>query len=131
MSIAGGFGVRTQRGMTARAERGHGLKPGRDSSTEPTKPKASRLLDQWPEIWALMKPRRGLLAIGMALMAINRVSGLVLPYSTKFLVDNVMIHQQTRLLIPLVTGVLFATLLQGVTSYTLTQTLSKSAQRMI
>jgi ABC-type multidrug transport system fused ATPase/permease subunit len=131
MGMMGGFGgMRTQRGMAARAERGHHVKPGRDAA-EPAKAKASRLLDQWPEIWALMKPRRGLLAVGMALMAINRVSGLVLPYSTKFLVDNVMIHHQTRLLIPLVGGVLLATLLQGVTSYTLTQTLSKSAQRMI
>ena len=42
-----------------------------------------------------------------------------------------MIHQQTRLLMPLVAAVLLATLLQGVTSYTLTQTLSKAAQRMI
>jgi len=122
--------MRTQRGMAARAERGHHVKPGRDAA-EPAKAKAPRLLDQWPEIWALMKPRRRLLAIGMVLMAINRVSGLVLPYSTKFLVDNVMIHHQTRLLIPLVGAVLLATLLQGVTSYTLTQTLSKSAQRMI
>ena len=122
--------MRTQHGMAARAERGHGVKPGRDAA-EPAKAKVSRLLDQWPEVWALMKPRRGLLAVGLILVAINRVSGLVLPYSTKFLVDNVMIHRQTRLLIPLVAGVLFATLLQGVTSYTLTQTLSKSAQRMI
>ena len=67
----------------------------------------------------------------MLLMAINRVSGLALPFTTKYLVDNVMIHHQTRLLMPLVGGVLLATLLQGVTSYTLTQTLSKAAQRMI
>jgi len=69
--------------------------------------------------------------MGMVLMAINRVSGLALPFTTKYLVDNVMIHHQTRLLMPLVGGVLLATLLQGVTSYTLTQTLSKAAQRMI
>ena len=82
-------------------------------------------LDQLPEIWALMRPRRGLLAVGMVLMAINRVSGLALPFTTKYLVDNVMIHHQTRLLMPLVGGVLLATLLQGVTSYTLTQTFRK------
>jgi subfamily B ATP-binding cassette protein MsbA len=78
-----------------------------------------------------MRPRRGLLAIGLVLMAINRVSGLALPYTTRFLYDNVLTHHQTQLLMPLVGGVLLATLLQGVTSYTLTQTLSKSAQRMI
>jgi len=89
------------------------------------------MLDQLPEVWALLRPRRGLIGLGMVLMAINRVSGLALPYSTKYLIDNVMIHRQTQLLLPLVGGVLLATLLQGVTSYTLTQTLSKAAQRMI
>jgi ABC-type multidrug transport system fused ATPase/permease subunit len=64
-------------------------------------------------------------------MAINRISGLALPYSTKFLVDNVMIHHQSQYLMPLVGAVLLATLLQGVTSYTLTQTLSIAAQKMI
>jgi ABC-type multidrug transport system fused ATPase/permease subunit len=121
----------SQRGMAARAERGHGSRHGREAAFDPAKTKASRFVDQLPEVWALMRPRRGLLAVGLVLMAINRVSGLVLPYTTRYLVDNVMIHRQTRLLMPLVGGVLLATLLQGVTSYTLTQTLSKAAQRMI
>jgi ABC-type multidrug transport system fused ATPase/permease subunit len=121
----------SQRGMGARAERGHSARSGRDTATDPGKKKASRLLDQLPEVWALIRPRRALLGIGLVLMAINRVSGLALPYSTKYLIDNVMIHRQTKLLLPLVGGVLLATLLQGVTSYALTQTLSKAAQRMI
>ena len=122
----------SQRGMSSRAERGSGSgKHAREDAIDPSKKKLSRVWDQLPEIWALMRPRRGLLAIGMVLMAVNRVSGLALPYTTKYLVDNVMIHHQTRLLMPLVGGVLLATMLQGVTSYTLTQTLSKAAQRMI
>src|SRR5579864_3457913 len=132
MRMAGGFGgMGSQRGMASRAERGHGARQGREDAADASKKKTARVMDQLPEIWALMRPRRGLLAIGLVLMAINRVSGLALPYTTKFLVDNVMIHHQTRLLMPLVGGVLLATLLQGVTSYTLTQTLSKAAQRMI
>ena len=121
----------SQRGMAARAERGHSSKPGRETSADGGKKKALRLLDQLPQVWALVRPRRGLLAAGLLLMAINRVSGLALPYTTKYLIDNVMIHRQMNLLLPLVGGVLLATLLQGVTSYTLTQTLSKAAQRMI
>src|SRR5579863_916301 len=106
MRMAGGFGgMGSQRGMGARAERGHGAASSRESSPKQSKPKAS-LLDQLPEVWALMRPRRGLLAIGLVLMAVNRVSGLALPYTTKYLVDNVMIHHQTRLLMPLVGGVL-------------------------
>ena len=132
MSMGHGFGrMGAQRGMSSRAERGHGSRQGRSEAGDSSKKKKVRVLDQLPEIWALMRPRRGLLAIGLVLMTINRVSGLALPYTTRFLYDNVLTHHQTRLLLPLVGGVLLATLLQGVTSYTLTQTLSKSAQRMI
>jgi ABC-type multidrug transport system fused ATPase/permease subunit len=84
-----------------------------------------------PDVWALMKPRRGLLILGFMLMAINRVSGLVLPASTKYFVDNVVLHRQVHLLTPLALGVLAATILQGLTSFSLTQLLSKSAQKMI
>jgi ABC-type multidrug transport system fused ATPase/permease subunit len=84
-----------------------------------------------PEIWALLHPRRGVLLLGLALVAINRVSGLVLPGSSKYLFDNVIDKHQVHLLLPIVLAVLGATLLQGITSFTLTQLLSKSAQRMI
>src|SRR5713101_2868206 len=84
-----------------------------------------------PDVIALIKPRRGLLALGFVLMAVNRVAGLVLPASTKYLIDNVIGKRQIQLLTPLVLGVLGATLIQGLTSFTLTQLLSKSAQKMI
>ncbi len=79
----------------------------------------------------MIRPRRGLLLGGMLLMAINRVSGLVLPFSTKYLIDDVIGKKQFELLTPLVGAVALATLVQGVTSFTLTQLLSKSAQRLI
>jgi ABC-type multidrug transport system fused ATPase/permease subunit len=84
-----------------------------------------------PDVWALIKPRRSLLAAGFVLMAVNRVSGLVLPASTKYFVDNVISKKQVWLLTPIVLSVLGATIVQGLTSFTLTQVLSKSAQRMI
>ncbi|HYM79499.1 MAG TPA: ABC transporter ATP-binding protein [Candidatus Dormibacteraeota bacterium] len=78
-----------------------------------------------------MRPRRGLLALGFVLMVINKVAGFVLPYSSRYLIDNVVTKNQTSLLRPLVLSVLFATLVQGVTSFSLTQLLSKAAQRLI
>ncbi len=84
-----------------------------------------------PEIWALIHPRRGILLLGFVLMAINRVAGLILPGSTKYLVDDVIGKKQVKLLVPIVLAVVAATLVQGLTSFTLTQLLSKSAQRMI
>jgi subfamily B ATP-binding cassette protein MsbA len=72
-----------------------------------------------------------LLLFGLVLMAINRLAGLVLPASTKFLVDNVIGKRQVHLLGPLALAIIAATAIQGVTSFTLTQLLSKAAQRMI
>jgi subfamily B ATP-binding cassette protein MsbA len=82
-------------------------------------------------VWDLLRPRRGLLAFGFVLMMINRVSGLALPYSTKFLFDNVITQHHIQLLKPIVFAVLLATAVQGVTSFALTQLLSKAAQRLI
>jgi ABC-type multidrug transport system fused ATPase/permease subunit len=93
--------------------------------------RSERLKTLLPEIWALMKPRRGLLLAGAALMVVNRVCGLALPISSKFLIDNVMRKGQIRLLTPIVLGIVFATMIQGITSFALTQLLSKAGQRLI
>src|ERR1700692_2978201 len=84
-----------------------------------------------PHVWALIKPRRGILAAGLLVMAVNRVSGLILPASTKYLVDDVIGKHHIHLLTPIVLAVLAATVIQGLTSFTLTQLPSKSAQKMI
>ena len=51
-------------------------------------PKIQRLKAVLPEVWKLMRPRRALLMMGFGLMVINRVSGFVLPASTKYLIDE-------------------------------------------
>ncbi|MGO9087058.1 MAG: ABC transporter ATP-binding protein [Terriglobales bacterium] len=94
-------------------------------------PKIQRLKAILPEVWALMRPRRGLLAVGLVLMVINRVSGFVLPASTKFLIDDVITKHHLAGLQRLVGIVLLATVVQGITSFALTQLLSKAAQRLI
>jgi len=103
----------------------------RDSGTPAKKEKKKSAWKNLPDVLALIKPRRGLLALGFALMAINRVAGLVLPASTKYFIDNVVNQKEVRLLPPIVLGVLIATIIQALTSFTLTQLLSKSAQKMI
>jgi subfamily B ATP-binding cassette protein MsbA len=105
---------------------------GRATTAELTKQRPKpKLKDVWPEIWKLIKPRRAMLAGSFALMVVNRASGLVLPGSTKWLIDKVMNGHQMGLLPWIVGAVALATLLQGVTSYALTQLLSKSGQRLI
>jgi ABC-type multidrug transport system fused ATPase/permease subunit len=84
-----------------------------------------------PLLKELVGPRRKLLSLGFFLMLINRVAGLVLPASTRYLVDNVVTQHQVGMLNTIVFAVLGATLIQGATSFTLTQILSKEAQRLI
>ena len=84
-----------------------------------------------PDAWALLKPRKGVLALGFLLIMINRVVGFALPAASKFVFDNVIAKRQVQFLIPIVLCVIAATLIQGITSFTLTQLFSKSAQRMI
>ncbi len=84
-----------------------------------------------PEIWKLVRPRRAILLLGLLLMVINRIAGLVLPASIKYLLDDVIGKRQPNLLYPLVGTVLLATVVQGATSFGLTQTVSKSAESLI
>jgi ABC-type multidrug transport system fused ATPase/permease subunit len=115
-------------------ERRRGRSPETLAGSKAVKPKVSqseRFRELWPDIKAMILPRRGIFAMGFVLMVINRASALVLPYSTKPLIDRVIGHRQVELLTPLVGAVLGATLLQGVTSFSLTQLLSKAGQRLI
>src|SRR5258706_14517730 len=98
---------------------------------KPKRSQSERLRELWPDIREMVLPRRKLLAIGFVLMVINRLSGLVLPGSTKYLIDDVIGKKHWDLLMPLIGAGLAATLIQGITSFTLTQLLSKAAQRLI
>jgi subfamily B ATP-binding cassette protein MsbA len=79
----------------------------------------------------LVRARKGRLILGLGLMAVNRLAGLVLPGTSKYLLDNV-ITQGHRELLPLIIGVAgVATITQAITSYALAQVLGKAAQRSI
>jgi subfamily B ATP-binding cassette protein MsbA len=86
-----------------------------------------------PEIWALVAPRKGLILVGIVLMAINRVAGLVLPFISKPLLDKVLtpVHPHPELLPKIIAVVVTAMAVQALTSYSLTQLLSKAGQRLI
>jgi len=121
--------MRPQSTMSMRAERSPGVKSTNAAAGAPSKKKPD-LRKVWPEVWKLVRPRRWLLLGGLGLMAINRVAGLVLPLSTKYFFDNVL-HAGGSKLPLFVTAVFTATAIQAVTSFSLTQLLSKAAQRLI
>jgi ABC-type multidrug transport system fused ATPase/permease subunit len=116
---------------TRGAERPSPMATEKDSGSILKQKKTKNAWKNLPHVWELIKPRRGILLLGLGLMAVNRVSGLILPASTKYLVDDVIGKHRIGLLTPIVLAVLGATVVQGLTSFTLTQLLSKSAQKMI
>ncbi len=85
----------------------------------------------WREARALVLARKGRLALGLALMLVNRLVGLVLPATSKFLIDDVIGKGRSDLLMPLALAAGAATVVQAVTSFALSQVLGVAAQRAI
>jgi ABC-type multidrug transport system fused ATPase/permease subunit len=89
----------------------------------------------WPVVWReardLIWARRGRLALGMLLMAISRLAGLVLPASSKILIDEVVGKSRGDLLWPLAAAAGLATVVQALTGFALSQVLGIAAQRSI
>lgn len=85
----------------------------------------------WAEAKALIWNYRWRLLIGLILMLISRAAGFVLPYSTKFLVDNVFGQKQYEMLKWIALAVGLSTLVSAITSFVLSQVLGVAAQRAI
>lgn len=64
-------------------------------------------------------------------MLVNRLSGLVLPASSKYLIDEVIGKQRSELLVPFALVAAGAVVIQAVTTYSLSQIVSIAAQRAI
>ena len=76
-------------------------------------------------------PRKKLLFVGLILIVISRLAGLVLPGSTKFLMDDVIAKGDLEVLKVLLLIVSIAIVVQSVTSFLLTKLLSVEAQHLI
>jgi ABC-type multidrug transport system fused ATPase/permease subunit len=128
MGLRGGLGLpRSERGRPRRADL---AAPG---GAEPEK-KARKKLDAaavWREARALIWARRGRISLGLALMLVNRLAGLVLPASSKYLIDDIAGKGRADLLMPLAFAAGAATFVQAVTSFALSQVLGVAAQRAI
>ncbi len=85
----------------------------------------------WQEARALVWAHRRRLALGLGLLVINRLTGLVLPSSSKMVIDRVIGQKQPDLLVWVALAVAGATLIQAVTSFALSQILGVAAQRAI
>ncbi len=76
-------------------------------------------------------PRKNYLLGGLFLIIISRLSGLVLPYASKLLMDEVIPEGDLEMLKWLIIAVVIAIVVQSVTSFALTQILSVEAQNLI
>lgn len=85
----------------------------------------------WREARDIMWAYRRRLVLGSVIMIVNRLAGLVLPGSSKYLLDDVILKGRQDLLLPLAAAVGAATLVQAVTSFALSQVLGITAQRAI
>jgi len=81
--------------------------------------------------WQFIWPRRKNVLIGLVLIVVSRAAGLVLPGSTKYLMDDVVAGQDMGMLKLLLIAVGISLVVQSITSYVLTQLLSVEAQLLI
>ena len=87
--------------------------------------------EAWKEARELIYQYRYRLLLGAALMIVNRLVGLILPASSKYVIDEVIVKQRHDLLMPLAIVGGAATLVQAITSFALSQVLGVAAQRAI
>jgi ABC-type multidrug transport system fused ATPase/permease subunit len=85
----------------------------------------------WAETRALLWTHRRSVGIGLVLMVFSRASGFVLPYSTKYVIDEVLPNRDVQLLGYIALAGLVATIVQSITGYALSQVVSVAAQQAI
>ena len=114
---------------------GTGERIRRSTVPEPTveapKKKGVSASAAWREARALLWAHRRRLITGLVLMLVSRLAGLVLPASSKYLIDDVVGKNRTDLLPLIALAAGSATLVQAVTSFALSQILGVAAQRAI
>jgi len=94
-------------------------------------PKAERRVTWRSAFRQFIWPRRKNVLIGLILIVVSRLAGMVLPGSTKYLLDDVVAKNDLDMLWILLAAVVGALIIQSVTSYVLTQLLSVEAQLLI
>jgi subfamily B ATP-binding cassette protein MsbA len=109
------------------------MRPSRLSRPPPANPVKDKpgLSVVWREARDVVWARRYRLAVGFVLMGIGRIAGLVLPASSKYLIDEVVAKSRGELLVPLAAAAGLATVVQASTSFALSQLLGVTAQRAI
>jgi subfamily B ATP-binding cassette protein MsbA len=107
------------------------MRPAPGDPDKPGTPKKRLTKGAWEEARALIWAHRKRLSLGLALMLVNRAAGLVLPLTSKYLMDDVVGKQRWDLLTTLALAAGAATLVESSSSFALSQVLGVAAQRAI
>ena len=119
-------------GVSSRLSRGESRRGGgRAPSDDDKKKKKISVRVVLRDAGELVSARRGRLALGLGLLIVNRLAGLVLPGMPRYLLDEVVGKGRRDLLPLLVAASAAAAIIQGVTSFSISQVLGKAAQRSI
>jgi ABC-type multidrug transport system fused ATPase/permease subunit len=118
-------------GLSARAMRGGAKKGGPVRPDEDQKKKKLPFRVLARDAMELVRARRGRLMLGFGLLVVSKLCGLVLPGTTKVLLDDVIGKHRSELLPRIILLAGGATLVQAVTGFALSQVLGKAAQRSI
>jgi ABC-type multidrug transport system fused ATPase/permease subunit len=116
-------------GLVSSKQRTPVREPGEAAGDKPKKPLGLRIVLK--DAAELVKARKGRMALGLVLMLISRLSALILPGTTKYLLDDVIGKGDREMLTLLIFVAGAATLLQAVTGFALSQVLGTAAQRSI
>lgn len=95
------------------------------------KSRSARTASAWREARALVGKHRSYVLIGVVLTLVSRSAGLVLPASSKYFIDHVLVSGRKDQLLPLAGLVVLATLVQASAGYVLSRLLGVAAQRAV
>ena len=93
--------------------------------------KKLKLATVWTEASDLLARNKGRLGIGFVLLMLNRAASLVLPASSKYLIDDVVVKHKAEMLWPIAIAAAGAAFIQALTSFSLAQLLGIAAQRSL
>ncbi len=93
--------------------------------------KARAVSRAWREVREVVGAHRQRLALGLALVLVNRLAVLIVPVSSKYFVDEIVAKRRADLLLTISLVALAASLIQAATSYALARVLGVAAQRAV
>lgn len=107
------------------------MKHLQDKNTSDSKTKSKPKVTLKTAFKTIIWPRRNLVLVGLLLIVIRSLSGLILPWQSKVLLDKVVPNKDYALLYQMVGIVVVAITVQAVSSFLLTRILSVQAQYLI